>query len=287
MKIKFVFTVFLAFIVNSLYAQSGGSSAFVGKWSLVEGPTRNNPEIMILGADGTGTVDGEGFAWKTENNRFYLIHPLLSFSWSYQVSVSTLTLTDNNGTILKYSRQAISTEYDDESSFRAEPVAGGNTVRITGYNGNKWTVRIPPSIRGISVTHIWLNAFRNKKLTGVTIPNGVTNILDTAFADNQLTSITLPDSVTSLGQYAFFNNRLSGVTIPGGVTEIKAGTFANNPLTSVTIGAGVTLATDEKLDFGVYSSFGNNGFEKAYISGGKRAGTYTRPDTKSTVWTRK
>jgi len=288
MKIKFAFVSFFIFILgSSLYAQNGDSAVFVGKWSLVEGPTRGNPENMVLLADGTGIVDGTEIKWRLSEGRFYLTMPLLAASWGYQVSGSTFTLTDKNGAILKYNKQPISTEYDDESLFKAEPVSSGNSVRITGYIGSNSTVRIPPSIKGMPVTHIWLNAFRNRKLTGVTIPDSVTSILNTAFADNQLTSITIPNKVTSLGQYAFFNNKLTGITIPDSVKEIQAGAFANNPLTSITIGANVAIATDENLEFGVYSSFGNNGFEKAYVNGGKRAGTYTRPNTGSTVWTRK
>jgi len=285
---KTLFLALFTFIVGgSLYTQSGENTALTGKWSLVEGPTRNNPENMELRADGTGIIDRAEISWRTSDGRFYLTHPLLTASWNYQVSSSTLTFTDNNGTILKYNKVSISSaqEYDAESDFMAEPVSGGKSVRITDYKGGKWAVRIPPSIQKIPVTHIWLNAFRNKKLISVTIPNSVTSILDTAFADNQLTDVTIPGSVTSLGQYAFFNNQLTSVTIPNSVKEIKAGTFARNKLTSITIGTGVQLATDDNPEFSVYPSFGN-GFERAYINGGKRAGTYTRPNTNSTAWTR-
>ena len=34
-----------------------------------------------------------------------------------------------------------------ENHFRAEPVDGGRSVRITGYLGDNWHVRIPPTIR--------------------------------------------------------------------------------------------------------------------------------------------
>jgi hypothetical protein len=56
--------------------------------------------------------------------------------------------------------------------------------------------------------------------------------------------------------------------------------FSYNPLTSITIGAGVTLSTGY-----YYPSFGD-GFEAVYNNGGKVAGTYTRPNTDSTTWTR-
>jgi len=84
---------------------SGSVSSFPGRWSLVEGPTRNNPEEMDLLKDGTGIVDGAGISWKIENGRFYLIHPLMAFSSIYNVSGSTLTLTKDDGVVLKYKKK--------------------------------------------------------------------------------------------------------------------------------------------------------------------------------------
>jgi hypothetical protein len=83
---------------------NGGSSALVGRWRLAEGPTSGNPEDMELLKDGTGIIDGQGITWKTENGRFYMTHPLVAASWGYTVSGSTLTLTDDDGTILKYTK---------------------------------------------------------------------------------------------------------------------------------------------------------------------------------------
>jgi hypothetical protein len=108
---KLVFSVLLVVCLLTVvqvvaFAQSGGQSVLVGRWNLVEGPTRNNPEKMELLRDGTGIVDGLGISWKAENGRFTLTHPLLVTSWSYQVSDSTLTLTANNGTVLKYNKQS-------------------------------------------------------------------------------------------------------------------------------------------------------------------------------------
>jgi hypothetical protein len=84
---------------------NGGSSALAGRWYLVEGPTYNNPEDMDLLKDGTGIIDKAGITWKTENGRFYVTHPLIAKSWSYTASGSTLTLTDDNGTVLKYKKR--------------------------------------------------------------------------------------------------------------------------------------------------------------------------------------
>ena len=83
-------------------------------------------------------------------------------------------------------------------------------------------------------------AFSNNKLTSVTIPNRVTSIGQRAFYDNQLTSVTIPNSVTSIGQRAFYDNQLTSVNIPNSVTSIGHEAFRSNQLTSVTIPNSVT-----------------------------------------------
>jgi hypothetical protein len=91
-------------------------------------------------------------------------------------------------------------------------IAGGNqtpdgfiytetasAVTIVGYIGASKDVSIPAQINGKPVTTIGENAFINKQLTSVTIPNSVTAIGQVAFDYNQLTSITIGAGVT-LGQ---------------------------------------------------------------------------------------
>jgi hypothetical protein len=149
-----------------------------------------------------------------------------------------------------------------------------NKITITGYSssGSK-AVTIPASIYGWPVVAIGDEAFSNKditsviipnsviiigrnafasgkfnryssssidsysngKLTSVTIPNSVISIADGAFAGNKLTGVTIPNSVTSIGNRAFFNNQLTSVIIPNSVTSIGDGAFAGNKLTGVVI----------------------------------------------------
>jgi hypothetical protein len=138
-------------------------------------------------------------------------------------------------------------QYDPESDFRAEPTDGGRSVRITGYTGDKWTVRIPPRIRDLPVTNIGDRAFRdNRNFINVTIPNGVTSIGQQAFSGCvNLNSVTIPNSVTSVGQQAFsgctslkitwnynptltaenFKDYLKTVIIPNGVINIGNSAF--------------------------------------------------------------
>jgi hypothetical protein len=144
------------------------------------------------------------------------------------------------------------------------------------YGGNSLTSTNIPD----GVTFIGRSAFAGNRLTSITIPDGVTSIERSVFFGNPLTSVVIPNSVTTIERTAFFGNRLTSVVIPNSVTSIGEDSFTGHQLTSITIGANVTLDA-------VVGSFGEEGFVSNYNNGGKRAGTYTRPNTKSKSWTRK
>jgi len=195
--------------------------------------------------------------------------------------------------------------YSPESHFQVGPIGGGVSIRITGYTGSDWTVRIPSHIRGLPVTHIGAGAFRNRNLVGVTIPDTVTHIENNAFGDNQLTSVAIPSSVTSIARGAFSRNALTSITIPNGVTVIPQDAFRENPLVSIMIpdsvrtieadaflglsSSGISLTIGSNVNFLALSAhpairFGAFVFDRHYIYHERRAGTYMLIDVDGDVF---
>ena len=183
-------------------------------------------------------------------------------------------------------------------------------VIITKYVGTDSDVIIPKEINGLPVTVVGENAFAYRQLTSVILPDSLIVIRDFAFSDNHLININIPssviaiygdafsgnrlievvipDSVVTIRENAFFDNRITSITIPASVTEIGWQAFTANPVTSITIGENIPL--NPVFPPGAIQRVGILGidmsFEQAYISGGRCAGTYTRPDAESTKWTR-
>jgi hypothetical protein len=168
--------------------------------------------------------------------------------------------------------------------INGEIVVDGYVV-ILDYTGPSRAISIPPSLMG-EPPRIGKEAFFDKQLTSVTIPNGITVIEQGAFHTNLLTAITIPNSVTEIGIGAFMYNRLTAITIGNGVKYIGEVTFAGNPITSITIGAGVNINDEAFIGHVEADGFFPNNFAEFYNAQGRLAGTYTRPNARSTVWTR-
>ena len=135
--------------------------------------------------------------------------------------------------ITLFATYAYGQQFEPEENFRLQNY--GNGVFILRYIGTNTDIHIPPYMQGRPVIGIGHNAFQDRQLTSVTIPNSVTFIQRFAFTNNQLTSVIIPDSVTSIEMLAFKNNNLSTVTIGSSVAYIGQEAFHGNRLTSVII----------------------------------------------------
>jgi hypothetical protein len=144
-------------------------------------------------------------------------------------------------------------QYDPESDFSVSRNDDGKSVKITGYNGSKRTVKIPPKINGVSVTGIGDAAFsNNENIVSIYIPKSVTSIGNEAFFRcTGLSRIVTRNSITSVGNYAFYGCiSLPEVTIPNSVTSIGDAAFSGcTGLASVTIGRGVTRIGESAFSF--------------------------------------
>jgi len=180
-------------------------------------------------------------------------------------------------------------------------------ITITGYTGSGGSVTIPTQINGKPVTEIGKRAFQNcTRLTSVTIGSGITRIGESAFYGcTSLTSVTIPASVNHILQSAFEGcTSLASVTIPNSVYDISNYTFYGcRSLTSITIPnrvigiwyyafAGCTGLTSVKFEgtitsanFDSFAAFPGDLRDK-YLASGGGIGTYTRPNTTSTTWTK-
>lgn len=80
-----------------------------------------------------------------------------------------------------------------------------------------------------------------QSLTGITLPNAVTEIKQYAFLYcSRLASVTLSDNLETIGQYAFKDcYALTSIILPDKVKYIKKGAFLSSGLTSLTIPASV------------------------------------------------
>jgi uncharacterized repeat protein (TIGR02543 family) len=87
---------------------------------------------------------------------------------------------------------------------------GNDSYSVIGYNGQATDIIIPETHEGLPVTSIADNAFKEKSITSVVIPSGVTSIGSNAFQScYSLASIAIPASVTSIGTYAFYGTSLT------------------------------------------------------------------------------
>ncbi|MFP4662655.1 MAG: leucine-rich repeat protein [Halanaerobiales bacterium] len=96
-------------------------------------------------------------------------------------------------------------------------------------------VIIPEEIDGFSVEGIGFEAFIEKGIDSIILPEELKTIRSCAFSGNNLTSLDLPDSIESIGSNAFFRNQLTELRLPDSIDTIDRWVFANNQLTTINI----------------------------------------------------
>ena len=235
-----------------------------GKPVTLKGTDGEKGEKGEKGNDGTQIIPGIGAPtpsignngdWYIDTKNKKLYGPKTQNGWGDGFilgnggSVSSLRgdyILDKSGVILFkwYNSETTAVDMQSDPELKNVTIIANEAFR----NRSLKSIVLPNNL-----TKIGNYAFADNQLTSVTIPNSVTSIGQSAFYFNQLTSVTIPNSVTSIGQIAFSSNKLTSVTIPNSVTSIGEYAFANNKLTSVTIHA-VNPPTADRGIFGYNSS---------------------------------
>ena len=89
-------------------------------------------------------------------------------------------------------------------------------------------------------------AFQECAITGITLPESITEVPDNAFSEcRQLSSVTFNGVVTRIGGYAFYGcEALTAIDLSDNVTEIGGAAFCETGLTQFKIPKGVTELKD-------------------------------------------
>jgi hypothetical protein len=121
------------------------------------------------------------------------------------------------------------------------------------YSGSK-NIIIPRQLGGVDVKTIGRDAFwkNTSRLTGVSIPNTVTEIKYGAFLGSYIKELIIPESLTTIGERAFSYNGISELTIPENVINIGHRAFAGNIIEELNFSSslksvGTAAFTDNKI----------------------------------------
>ena len=184
-----------------------------------------------------------------------------------------------------------------DSDYTYEELADG-TVKITGYKGSDKELSLPSTLDGKTVSEIGASAFKDAKITYVSLPKTVKSIGSHAFENcGSLKTVFLNDGLDSIGLSAFaFCKSIETIGLPQGLTKIDAAAFggctslmkADIPSSVNDIGYGVfdgcskLIEINVAADNGTYSSVDGVLFNKDASTLIKfpmaKAGDYTVPD---------
>ncbi len=117
-------------------------------------------------------------------------------------------------------------------------------ISIKEYKGSSENVAIPDNFDGFPVVSIGQNAFQEKDVVSVTIPDSVTLIDYSAFNScSKLKSVVIGKSVETISEYAFkYCKSLEKIVIPDSVKIIRESAFYGcENLTSVDFGNSLVI----------------------------------------------
>lgn len=115
-----------------------------------------------------------------------------------------------------------------ESEYRYKEVPGGIEIQsITMNSENKTICVIPSEINEKAVVGIGKNAFQNKRMVEVKLPNTLKYIGEYAFWECvHLEKVELSESLETIGKFAFSGTGLKEIRIPKNVKKIPYMCFA-------------------------------------------------------------
>lgn len=81
-----------------------------------------------------------------------------------------------------------------------------------------------------ALTEISDSAFKNTKLSAISIPDSVTRIGTSAFQSTPLSKLTIPAGLTEIGDSAFaYNTGITKMTVPANIVKVGVGAFKGCP----------------------------------------------------------
>lgn len=100
---------------------------------------------------------------------------------------------------------------------------------------------IPSEIDGYIVKNIGANAFYEKGLNSLILPDSLEKIEEYAFAKNNLTQVSFPDSLSVIENGAFLQNAITELTVPEKITEINMLSFSENQIAKINLPGKLTI----------------------------------------------